>query len=222
MLKEAFKDIYTVNAMKNRLGFIQSVSYEHQVDPMSLLIVTDAGLDNCQYVGSCGKNGGIDMNYFQYGGETKGIAACVAGSDNITPLTDSCFVSTEMICSHVWKCIASDGTFRLILKDKLLDFAFDYVDILKLNDYISFIECVFDNKVSLICADSFDSRNEFFFPNSREEFDDWFRKKIFVYGVDGRLEDISVSGMISCHQNVIQTIFGYGNFMSLNQALATA
>lgn len=220
MRKSVFKQIYTVDDARNRIGLAMSVADEHNLRKEDCLKIEDSCLNDTRYIASSSTNKGfIHMNYFSYKAKDSslvGLARSLCGSDEIVPMSDTKYVQFTQISESVWVGTERTGMFEVIMGKRTLNKEFVDTDVLNLGYSLRFLQLdTFDTR-SLICISAVSSNEELFTPVDMEDFERWFMQKITKLGYEGQLDCCVVSEVFRLMYEVENTIFSTTTYEQLD------
>lgn len=215
---EALYNVRTLDDMKNCLSLVHSMSEEHRIPYGDMLTIVNTRYNDLRYVLSSSRDGYIKSHYFIYSDkDTKlcGVCELPVGKKELIELCKPNYNKLTNIHPILWMCLREDLTYDILLKGGVVLSNIQNYDVLSLGESIQFLQLDYDGKTSLICLDMWDNVNGVYCIKSKDDFEQWFKTIVTKRGYEGRLDNLSISGLFQIYFEVINTIFTVSIFEPL-------
>lgn len=217
---ETFSKVRTSKDMENHLQLLHSVADEHGTDFSHMLRVEGTDFPNLSYVLSVTTKGYISSHFFSYTDEETGLFGLCEYSFRKRSLEKVCNpLYNQLISTHpaLWLGFRDGLYYDVLLSGVVVLEGVQSYDVLHLGDCFSFLQLDYEDKTSLICLDLQDVAKGYHIVESRDDFENWFRRSVAKRGYEGVLDMLSVSELFGTYFEVINTIFEVSDFEPIHE-----
>lgn len=213
---DIFKDIRTVDDLKNIMGCLRGVASEHFVSENALLEIQGTDYEGLRYMFTSTRNGVILYNWFTYkSGALLGLLRSEACSTELVLVSEPMYIKYITLHANCWLSLREDSNYDFYIGGKLAMTDIVRYDVLKLSDFLVFLQLDTTESRYFVCLDITNPNKGVYIPNNLDEFNSYFSKTIRRYASSGVFGDTTITDLSLIYDDICTTIFSSAFFEPL-------